>query len=55
MVYVVRATSKDGEIFSAEAETKHHAIKLAKNLRELGMPVTITGSDGKPVDETEDQ
>jgi hypothetical protein len=52
---VVRATSKDGEICSAEAETKRHAIKLAKSLCALGMSVAITGPDGHPVDETEDQ
>jgi hypothetical protein len=41
------------EIF--EAETKRRAIKIAKSLRALGMQVAITGPDGNPVDEKEDQ
>jgi Uncharacterized protein conserved in bacteria (DUF2188) len=55
MVYVVRAVLKEGRArFTAELETRQAAIRSAKELREQGFEVTITGPDGKIVDETED-
>jgi hypothetical protein len=58
MVYVVRATSTErggGDILTADAKTRRHAVALAKDLRRQGMHVTIAGPDGEPIDETEDE
>jgi hypothetical protein len=57
MVYIIRATSTErGEgTFTAKAETRRQAIASAKRLRSQGFQVTITGPDGEPVDETEDE
>jgi hypothetical protein len=56
MVYVVQAILvKGGARFKAELETRQAAIRSAKELREHGCEVTITGPDGKLVDETEDK
>jgi hypothetical protein len=58
MVYVVKATSTErggGEILTADAKTRRHAVALAKDLRRQGMHVIITGPDGEPIDETEDE
>jgi len=54
MGYVVRALlGERGGRYTAEFETREAAIKSAKELRQMGCQVTITGPDGKPVDETE--
>jgi hypothetical protein len=56
MGYVVRALlAEPGGTFTAEFETLAAAVKSANELREQGSGVTITGPDGKPVDETQDE
>jgi hypothetical protein len=57
MIYVIRATNisgRGGGTFTAEARTKRAALISAKTLRDQGMLVTVTGPDGKPVNETEE-
>src|ERR1700675_3742260 len=56
MVFVVRATNISGRggTFASQATTKRAALRNAKRLRDVGLLVTITGPDGKPVDETEE-
>ena len=56
MGYVVRARlGERGGRYTAEFETREAAIKSAKELRQMGCQVMITGPDGKPVDETQDE
>jgi hypothetical protein len=56
MVYVIRAVLVGrGSSFSVELETRQAAVRGAKELRQEGFEVTITDSDGKLVDETEDE
>jgi hypothetical protein len=56
MGYRVRAIlTERGARFTAELETRQAAIRSAKELREQRFQVTITGPDGNPVDETEDE
>ena len=57
MVYVVQAGLKErgSGTFKVEAKTRRGAIEKARDLRKEGLEVTITGPDGKPVDETEDE
>src|ERR1700694_5496928 len=56
MLYVVRAIiNEQGETFTAESKTKAEAIANARTLRNYCKNVTITDSDGKPVDETKDE
>jgi hypothetical protein len=57
MVYVIRATSPEREarVLTADAETRRQAIAIAKDLRRQGLQVTITGPDGEPVDEIQDE
>jgi hypothetical protein len=56
-MYVVLATSKDRKIgrLAAEVATKDAALKSARHLRKQGFVVTVTGPDGRPVDETEQE
>jgi hypothetical protein len=56
MVYVVRAINVSGRggTFTSESETKRDALALAKRLRDEGLIVSVTGPDGKSVDETEE-
>jgi len=53
-MYTVQATSSDQKIgvLAAEVATSRAALKSARHLRRQGFVVTITGPDGKPVDET---
>jgi hypothetical protein len=56
MVYVVQAIALDGKSgkFTAEAATKRAAIKSAQHFRRQGFVTTVTGPDGKPVDELDE-
>ena len=53
-MYTVQATSSDRKtgVLAAEVATSRAALKSARHLRKEGFDVTITGPDGKPVDET---
>jgi hypothetical protein len=53
-VYLVSAGHVDVPTgkFMAEKSTRVEAVELAKELRERGLQVTITGPDGVTVDET---
>jgi hypothetical protein len=55
--HIVLATLPEPEsgAFLAEAKTLRDAIEKAQDLRKQGLDVKITGPDGKPVDETEDE
>jgi hypothetical protein len=54
MTYIVKAVHTERRnTVKAELETRQAALRSAKDLREQGFDVTITGPDGKPVDETE--
>jgi hypothetical protein len=56
MAYVIRAVLVGrGSSFTVELETRQAAVSGAKELRQEGFEVTITDSDGKLVDETEDE
>ena len=57
MAYVVRAIHRDGvtRTVKIEKNTLREAKESAKSLREQGSWVIITGPDGKPLDETENQ
>ena len=53
-MYTVQATSSDRKtgVLAAEVASSRAAMKSAWHLRKQGFVVTITGPDGKPVDET---
>jgi hypothetical protein len=53
-MYTVHATSSDRKtgVLAAEVASSRAAMKSARHLRKQGFVVTITGPDGKPVDET---
>jgi len=54
MPYVLRATSlSSAATFRGEYDNKATAIKSARQLRESGFMVTLTGPDGKPINESE--
>lgn len=54
MPYVLRATSlSSAATFRGEYKDKAVAVKSARQLRESGFMVTLTGPDGKLVDESE--
>jgi hypothetical protein len=56
MGFVVRAVlTEHGGTYTAEFETLPTAITSAVELRVRGFRVTITGTDGKLVDETQDE
>ncbi len=56
MGHLVRALlAEPWGMFTAEFETLAAAVKSANELPEQGFGVTITGSDDKPVDETQDE
>jgi hypothetical protein len=56
MVYVIRAVLVGrGSTLRVELETRQAAVRGAKELCQEGFEVTITDSDGKLVDETEDE
>jgi hypothetical protein len=56
MVYVIRAVLVGrGSTLRVELETRQAAVRGAKELRQEGFEVTITDSDGKLVDEMEDE
>jgi hypothetical protein len=56
MVFVVRGVLVgQGSTFRAEHETMQDAVRSAAELRERGFQVTITNSEGSPVDEIEDE
>jgi biotin operon repressor len=54
LMYTVQATSSDRNtgVLAAEVGSSRAAMKSARHLRNQGFEVTITGPDGKPVDET---
>jgi hypothetical protein len=54
VTYIVRAVlTGRGNTLRAELETRQAAVITAKELREQGFEVTITGPDGNAVDEAE--
>jgi hypothetical protein len=56
MVYVLRAVLVgQGSTHRVELETRQAALRSAEALREQGYQVTVTGPDGSPIQETEDE
>jgi hypothetical protein len=56
MVYVIRAVPVGrGSTLRVELETRRAAVRGAKELRQEGFEATIADSDGKLVDEMEDE